>query len=295
MPLRGAGHHRQEQQGADQAGLKYLLAIQHAGAIDVVDQSGHTHTLDAVEPIRNPHAGQKSTTKKVAPHLAGQTRGLAVGVEATCVAVAEAIVGKKYSGGLSPSKMKDLGLLNSTEVLAWGTAVADAMTKGGKRKHGTLDEATVAQAYATFLTTYPATAAKLAKKLGVNEFAEPKVGEAFVTEAVGVTGHGGVVNWVVDATGATTTELLTADATVRGGQRRSVWGNHAGAVVATSGGDKVTLENYARSGEDPAMMADDEIYYFAMYGPVTKPAQTWHQTWNQGTAPIANAVTGVIR
>ena len=55
------------------------------------------------------------------------------------------------------------------------------------------------------------------------------------------------------------------------------------------------MENYSRSGEDPTNKDNDPIYYFAMYGPATKPTQTWHAVWSQGGAPIANAVTGVIR
>lgn len=280
-------------QALTKRGSAYLLAVQQAGAIDVADQKGKTHTLDAIEPIKNPDAKKKSTPKKVAAGLAGQTRGTDVGVEATCVAVAEAIMGQKYA--LSASKLKELKLLTTTEALQWGTAVADAMAKGGKRKQGAMDEAAVAQAYGQFLNANPAGAAKLAKKLGVNEFANPKVGQAFVSEAVGAVAVGqGIVNWGVDPTGATTTEMMTDDATVRGGKKRTGWGNHLGGVVADSGGDKVTMENYARSGEDPSLMADDEIFYFAMYGPANKPTQTWHHAWSRGAAPIANAVTGVV-
>jgi hypothetical protein len=119
------------------------------------------------------------------------------------------------------------------------------------------------------------------------------VGQAYVSESVGID-PAGITNWLVDPTGHTITNLSTADATVRGGQRRTGWGNHVGAVVAASGGDKVTFENYARKGEDPGLIDNDEVGYFAMYGPVTKPAQTWHTVWSGGATPIANAVTKVV-
>jgi hypothetical protein len=280
-------------------GSKYLLQVAQANAITVTDQNGKSHTLDQIEAVKNPDEGKSSTPKKVAGQLATQEHGLNLGVEATCIAVAEAIMGKKYGIGtvsakLLSVKMKKLGLLTATEQLSWGTAIADAMTKQGKRKHGALNETTVAQAYGLFLHNSPVAARKLAKKLKVNEFADPKVGQSFISEAVGATG-GGIVNWLQDPTGITTTELKTPDPTVRGGQRRTGWGNHAGAVVAESGGDKVTLENYARSGEDPMLKDNDKIFYFAMYGPASKPTQTWHSVWSQSpTAPIANAVTGVF-
>ena len=276
-------------------GSKYLLSVQQAGAINVNDAKGKSHTLDALEPVINPDAETRSSPKKVAGRMAGQTHGTNVGVEATCVAVAEAIIGKKYSAALNPKMLEKMKLFTTTEALAWGTAIADAMTKGGKRKQGTLDETAVAQAYGTFVDAHPVAAAKLAKKLKVNEYAAPKVGQAYVSEAVGAVAIGaGITNWLVDPTGGTTTDLLTTDVTVRGGKRRTGWGNHVGAVVAESGGNRVTFENYARSGEDDTGKDNDEIYYFAMYGPASQPTQTWHHAWSQGGAPVANAVTGVI-
>ncbi len=277
-------------------GSAYLLQVAQANAITVTDQNGKSHALDEIEGVKNPDVGKASSPKKVAGRLATQNHGLGLTVDATCVAVAEAIMGKSYgtTAKLLSVKMKKLGLLTSTEQIAWGTAIADAITKQGKRKHGVLNETVVAQAYGLFLNNNPAAALKLAKKLKVNEFADPKVGQAFISESVGAPG-GGIVNWLQDPTGNTRTKRMTPDPTVRGGMRRTGWGNHAGAVVAESGGDKVTLENYARSGEDPALVDNDNIFYFAMYGPASKPTQTWHAVWSQSpTAPIANAVTGVF-
>ncbi|MCC7366530.1 MAG: hypothetical protein IT303_19385 [Dehalococcoidia bacterium] len=276
-------------------GSKYLLNTQQAGAITVTDQKGKSHNLDAFEPILNPDEGKKSARKKVAGRMGTMQHGNAVGVEATCVAVAEAIIGQKYSS-LTKKELKALKLVGATQHTQWGAGVADTIAKGGKRKAqtGALNENAIAQAYGQYLQAHPAAAAKTAKKLGVNVFADPKVGQAFVSESMGTPGAAGITNWTLDPTGGTSTALMADDAAVAGGKRRTGWGNHAGAVVAASGGDKVTMENYARSGEDAALKDNDEIFYFAMYGPVTKPTQTWHATWSGGATPIANAVTGVI-
>ncbi|MGH2642744.1 MAG: hypothetical protein ACRDE2_02255, partial [Chitinophagaceae bacterium] len=280
-------------------GSKYILQVATAGAITVTDIKGLVHTLDSIEPVLNPHATQKSAPKKVAAALGGQQHGNAVEVEATCIAVAEAIMNKKYGLGGTPAELnvnlKKLGVLTTVEADQWSAVVADAMTKNGKRKNGTIDQNAIAQAYGIFINQNPGAARKMAKKFGVNEFASPKVGESYISESIGMPGASGITNWLVDDTGATDTDLLANDVNVRGGKRRTGWGNHAGAVVATSGGNNITMENYARSGEDAALKGDDKIFYFAMYGPTSQPAQTWHAKWSAGATPIANAVTGVLK
>lgn len=51
---------------------------------------------------------------------------------------------------------------------------------------------------------------------------------------------------------------------------------HWGGVIMVAGGDRVTFENYTKgNGYD----AKDEDWYFATYGPPTKPGQTWHEKW----------------
>ena len=277
-------------------GSKYILQVATAAAITITDAKGKLHTLEAIEPVLNPDQGKKSTPKKVASRLGGQQHGNAVDVEATCIAVAEAIMNKKYGYTAELNvNLKKLGALSTMDAIQWAAVVADAMTKNGKRKNGAINEDVIAQAYGIFVNQNPAAADKMAKKLGVNEFASPKVGESYISESMGTPGATGITNWLVDDTGATDTDLMTNDATVRGGKKRSGWGNHAGAVVATSAGNNITMENYARSGEDAALKDSDKIFYFAMYGPPSMPIQTWHATWSRGTTPIANAVTGVLK
>jgi len=278
-------------------GSKYILQVKSANAITVPDTRGKNHSLAAIEPVVNPDAGKKSTMKKVSGRLGTQVHGNSVSVKATCIAVAESIMNKRYGSGGSAklnANMSKLGLKTSVEQGQWAAALADAITKNGKRKRGNIDENTIAQAYGQFVNANPKAALKVAKALQINEFADPKVGEAFISESVGMPGPNGITNWLVDPTGATDTALLTDDVNVRGGKKRTGWGNHAGAVVAESASNKITLENYARKGEDPALVDSDEIFYFAMYGPASKPEQTWHGKWSKGNAPIANAITGIL-
>ncbi|HTW10166.1 MAG TPA: hypothetical protein VME46_21870 [Acidimicrobiales bacterium] len=56
----------------------------------------------------------------------------------------------------------------------------------------------------------------------------------------------------------------------------------------------LTFENFAaRDAEDRANVDDNLVGYFAMYGPVSKPAQTWHRVWSQGAVPVPNTITAL--
>lgn len=81
------------------------------------------------------------------------------------------------------------------------------------------------------------------KKAGINRYAAPDVGEGFTMAS--------------------------------GGQdfpNKSTWNFHWGGVIMVSGGDRVTLENYATGDEEEV---NDE-WDFQMYGPATKAGQTFH-------------------
>ena len=66
------------------------------------------------------------------------------------------------------------------------------------------------------------------------------------------------------------------------------WPYHFGGVVAKSGSDTVTLENYARGGEVVGNRAQDPRWYFQMYG--TNLGQSFHEA-NVALGGYANAVT----
>jgi hypothetical protein len=83
------------------------------------------------------------------------------------------------------------------------------------------------------------------QKHGINKYAAPGVGEAFTRRR---------------------------DDMLRG----TGFNFHWGGVIMVASGDCVTFENYTK-GE--GYKAKDEDWYFATYGPPTKPGQTWHEQW----------------
>ncbi|MEL6180964.1 MAG: hypothetical protein AAFS10_18530, partial [Myxococcota bacterium] len=82
---------------------------------------------------------------------------------------------------------------------------------------------------------------KFDEKIGINKYAQPEVGEAYSI-------------------------VSNKDEHVDG---KTAWNFHWGAVVLKSGGDSVTMENFASSGTD--------AWDFQMYGPPTKKDQTFHE------------------
>lgn len=99
-----------------------------------------------------------------------------------------------------------------------------------------------------------------AKKLGVNEHAAPQVGEAFVTRTLGTPDLEGNMDSTLDLEQyqAALTALNDADRSVDVAKQqtdakiqamRNIWGEHYAGVVATDGGDSITLENYNRRAE----------------------------------------------
>jgi hypothetical protein len=106
-----------------------------------------------------------------------------------------------------------------------------------------------------------------------NENARPAVGDAFVIGTIGHgTDQGGGISRVRD---------------LASGLNRDVsWSFHFGGVVAQSGGDRITLENYAR-GDDRRANADPR-WYFQMYG--EKRGQSFHEFF-AAKPDYANPVT----
>lgn len=104
----------------------------------------------------------------------------------------------------------------------------------------TLDK-DAATAWTKYQAMTPAEKDAFDKKVGINKYASPEVGEAFSI-------------------------VSNKDEYVDG---KSAWNFHWGGVVMKSGGDHVTMENFAGSGED--------AWDFQMYGPATKAGQTFHE------------------
>ena len=83
------------------------------------------------------------------------------------------------------------------------------------------------------------------KKVGINRFAAPEVGQGYTMSTGG------------DA---------------KPGYEKNTWNFHWAGVIMTSGGDRVTLENYAVG--DPSVENTD--WKIQMYGPPSKAMQTFH-------------------
>jgi hypothetical protein len=176
----------------------------------------------------------------------------------------------------------------------WATSAdAEALSEFGKTvTRGTLLDMAVmrriATSYAEVMRDEPDLAARAAERFGVNLHAAADVGEAY--ETYRISGD----------TTPTTRDTPT-------GPVRDFWAQHIGAVVARSAsGDTVTLENYARTQELPGGVGYTPAhYYFQMYGPTSKPQQTWHHAWtapNSAGAPVGtpghggrDALTVVVR
>ncbi|HWO18955.1 MAG TPA: DUF4157 domain-containing protein [Kofleriaceae bacterium] len=117
---------------------------------------------------------------------------------------------------------------------------------------------------------------KVAAALGLNESADPKVGEALVTFSTGSKSKDGLVR-----------------DHERGQDVAARWGQHWGGVVAKSGGDYITFENYDRKSEDEGRgnapgPAAETRGFFQMYGAAS--GQTWHEI-QKGTGEFPNAVS----
>ncbi len=108
---------------------------------------------------------------------------------------------------------------------------------------------------------------------GANRYAKPDIGEAYVIATIGEGAR-----------------LPTGEQRVRdykSGQDRDLgWAFHFGGVVARSGKDRVTLENFARG--DNRMDNPDPRWYFQMYGEAT--GQTFHEFY-EARPEYANPLT----
>ncbi|WP_461023299.1 hypothetical protein [Thalassiella azotivora] len=106
-------------------------------------------------------------------------------------------------------------------------------------------------AHAAYNALSPADKDAFDKKHGINRYAAPGVGEAFTRRRDDELGGTG-------------------------------FNFHWGGVVMVAGGDRITFENYTK-GE--GYTAKDEHWYFATYGPPSKPGQTWHDQWESVGGP----------
>lgn len=113
--------------------------------------------------------------------------------------------------------------------------------------------------------------------LGVNQYAAPDVGQAYMIASIGVGQQlGNNTSAVYDYESKT--------------NRTLGWPYHFGGVIARSGSDRITLENYAR-GDNRANQADPR-WYFQMYG--TAKGQSFHEFYKR-KQDYANPLTLVTQ
>lgn len=268
---------------------KYELYSDRTNAIDVHLADGTQKTLDRVLP-----------RTRVAPatgRVASQ-QGLTMDIEADCIMVAQAVMhhanGYRKPGlPFTPAVPTDWGEFRTARAMVkwseahdylatksgWGLSLAktvygDENAQAKKAFETQLSKgptpdaellAAIAAAYLDLMTNQPAKAAQAAQALGLNTHALANVGEAYETYRV-------------------SSDQTPTRHDVHGRSVRDFWAQHIGAVVAASGGDRVTLENYARTTEIGALAAGPH-YYFQMYG--SKPAQSWHEAWTTGPGGAA--------
>lgn len=99
------------------------------------------------------------------------------------------------------------------------------------------------------------------KKHGINRYAAPGVGEAFTR----LRNDHMITDW--------------SDAG---------YNFHWGGVIMVAGDDRVTFENYV---DEEASSSKNDAWYFATYGPPSKPGQTWHEQWASGVGGKENLGT----
>jgi hypothetical protein len=302
---------------------QYELYADRADAITVTIPGQVPHRLDRVMARVRVAAGGGAR--------AADEQGLGLDVDQDCIMVATAIIGQPppqtlretvVAGGQAASRdygeyrtataMLAWAKAQTTSAQAWPTTWWELITKGAASRATRLMlaefQATVgggpgmqeiAKQYARLQRKHPRRAERVAAALGVNVHAQPAVGQAFESYQLGLPDNfraGPGPDWEADPTGATKASLTTQAGAI---MQRHGWGQHIGAVIAESAGNRMTLQNYARSHERGTMLPGPD-YYFQMYGPPTKPDQTWHHAWTAGARaaqlpPVKNAVTVIVR
>jgi hypothetical protein len=269
---------------------QYRMVIEQRDAITVAKPNGSTVSLHRIVPSR-----------AASPNVGPAATGTSVTVEGVCDAVARTIIG--YDPQLVLPKLESsIGLAKKGNDNEYKVAryfidrVTNTLSSSKAKKNantaltGAPDMLAIAQAYMNVLLTAPAVANQIAKDLGVNEFALPEVGQSYGSVSLGQTDTSGIPDFAqAGAKRRPLTDVPTA--TTKSKKTRDVWGTHYGAVVAASGTDRITLENYGRTHEEGSVIANDPIYYFQMYG--TAAGQSWHEVWSTGTNPTVNPITMV--
>lgn len=282
----------------------YELYVDRVNAIRITLPTGTQHNLSRVLPRKRVFSGAARTASEA---------GLTMDAPPDCIMMAKAVMQHgdndrqptlqvanlpdrpyaesrvaQYMAKWVSGVRKRAGFTGWLKFWNWFSTANGEARKAFRRDvvmtQQTLDA--MALAYNQIQLNHPQLAKQVAQNLGANKYAVPQIGEAYETWRIGV-----------GAPPQTTKVGNNSD--------RQFWGQHIGAVAAVSGGDRVTLENYARAhelaggGMGSGARPD---YYFQMYG--SRKRQTWHWAWTEGARAIGapgvgqtydEALTQVVR
>lgn len=196
-----------------------------------------------------PATGRKRTLKKVVPTIRASTAvGGTQDFWADCGRSSREVMGPHGTDTSPRGVFQKGGKLETTPTASSNPANFrdDIFVEAGLGS----DRASAAAAYRVMSK---AQRRKFDRKHKINQYADPGIGEAFVSRRDDVrTSQGFNFHW--------------------------------GGVIMVAGRDKVTLENFYKGG---GYAAKDTDWYFEMYGPPSKPHQTFHRQ-NEGSVGEKN-------
>ena len=205
-----------------------------------------------------------------------------------CDQMVEGVAGSAFTKFVATCR-KDLPVQNVTATSDVGPAVAElvaTLMRPRKRRHlmelnfPETSEARkrtivsqIAQEYTSALKKGGGALRGHLQHLQLNQFADPNIGETFLIASVARKDSDGRLQDVAS-----------------GRQVKPKWPYHFATVVAKSGTDTVTLENYARNEAEggEGISSEDPRWYFQMYS--QNDGQSFHETW-AATGEFANPVT----
>ncbi|MGW1779407.1 eCIS core domain-containing protein [Streptomyces sp. NPDC002143] len=244
-------------------------------AVAQLAQAGSQYTLvQAGEQIKTPGGNLTKVTPVTAnPATQQMAGGFADLIKVQCIDVARQVVGNYQmqlvmagngAGANAPWSQnvgvpladhltQSVGFGGTTDGTTAAAAATTANNQGGR------SERDVARDYGSTLRDHPAQSDAAARKMGINQYAQPEVGEGFATLSIG---HDDKIDFATAAPGQDSTDRTDVD----------VWNYHFAGVVARSlnGADWVTLENYTRNQNAQKALKDLESKLLDAYREKTK-------------------------
>ncbi|TYK49381.1 DUF4157 domain-containing protein [Actinomadura decatromicini] len=186
-----------------------------------------------------------------------RAKGLDARAPQRCNAMAQFVTGSHNITMGTTRYFKILGGL--VDELAPGNNFEDgitaAMNQSNRAAYDQLSQA-MSRAFQDLMRDNPEQVENTLRRLGFNEFAPaPDPGQSIST-----IGYG------------------DAEQEAERARKWEGFEYHFGGVVAKSGTDYITMENYARGELRDTLDSGDPLWYFRMYGAAT-PLQSWHRGW----------------